>query len=190
MVSRSESSSRSVVLGGLRSRNVSSVRGKGFEERRLAKGTSSINRRSMHVVLTKEDNGSEEPAGAGGGAVESGGSVVMIVLCWSKYRQDPSSINHQCVAINCSEIGKITFISANVSLSLSSYNCVSVGTLFVMSAAVIGVETKGRERIKMTVSQKSPSRFSRTSAARGNNDYSTLICLSHPITMTSKSPPT
>ncbi len=34
----------------------------------------------MHVVERKEDNGSEDPAGAGGGAVDSEGSVVMMVV--------------------------------------------------------------------------------------------------------------
>lgn len=79
MFSRSESSSRSVGFGGLMSMNVSSCKWRGWDERRFASGTSSIRRRSMHVVERKEDNGSEDPAGAGGGAVDSEGSVVMMV---------------------------------------------------------------------------------------------------------------
>jgi hypothetical protein len=55
--------------------NVSSCREGGFEERRFARGTSSIRSRSMHVVDRNEDSGSDEPAGAGGGAVDSEGTV-------------------------------------------------------------------------------------------------------------------
>ena len=65
MFSRSESSSRSVIAGGLGSRNTVSVRGRGWTARRFARGTSSIRRRSMHVVERKEDRGSEDPTGAG-----------------------------------------------------------------------------------------------------------------------------
>ena len=38
----------------------------------------------MHVVERKEDNGSEDPAGAGGGAADSEGSVVMMVAVTHK----------------------------------------------------------------------------------------------------------
>lgn len=55
--------------------NVSSCREGGFEDRRFARGTSSIRSRSMHVVDRNEDSGSDEPAGAGGGAVDSEGTV-------------------------------------------------------------------------------------------------------------------
>jgi hypothetical protein len=68
------------VLGGFTSRNVLSVSGSGFEDRRFARGTSSIRRRSMHVVERKVDRGSDEPAGAGGGAVEREARVDMVVV--------------------------------------------------------------------------------------------------------------
>ena len=68
------------MLGGFTSRNVSSVSGSGFEDRRFARGTSSIRRRSMHVVERKVERGSDEPAGAGGGAVEREGRVDMVVV--------------------------------------------------------------------------------------------------------------
>jgi len=62
---------------------VSSVSGRGFDERRFARGTSSMRRRSMHVVERKDESGSEEPAGAGGGAVEREGRVVIAVGRWA-----------------------------------------------------------------------------------------------------------
>ena len=46
-----------------------SVRGRGWDARVLARGTSSIRRSSMHVVERKEERGSDEPAEAGTGAV-------------------------------------------------------------------------------------------------------------------------
>ena len=55
-----------------------SVRGRGFEARVLARGTSSMRRSSMHVVEKKEDRGSEEPAAAGTGAVVSDGREAML----------------------------------------------------------------------------------------------------------------
>jgi len=54
-----------------------SVRGRGFEARVLARGTSSMRRSSMHVVERKEERGSAEPAGAGTGAVVSDGREAM-----------------------------------------------------------------------------------------------------------------
>jgi hypothetical protein len=65
MFSRSVSSSRSVIVGGLGSRKTVSVRGRGWAARRFARGTSSIRRRSIHVEERKEDNGSAEPTRAG-----------------------------------------------------------------------------------------------------------------------------
>ena len=67
MFSRSESSSRSVVVGGLVSTKTVSLAGKGCVARLFARGTNSIRSRSMHVVDRKEDMGSDEPTGAGRG---------------------------------------------------------------------------------------------------------------------------
>jgi hypothetical protein len=64
-------------VGELVSRKMVSVRGRGFEARVLARGTSSMRRSSMHVVERKEERGSEEPAGAGTRAVVSNGREAM-----------------------------------------------------------------------------------------------------------------
>ena len=78
MFSLSASSSSSVTAGGLVSRKTESVSGRGCAARRFARGTNSINSRSIHVVERKEDNGSEEPGGAGRGEVDSDGRVVIV----------------------------------------------------------------------------------------------------------------
>ena len=59
------------------SRKIVSVEG-GDAARRFARGTSSIRRRSMHVVERKEVRGSEEPGGAGRGAVDREGREAMV----------------------------------------------------------------------------------------------------------------
>lgn len=56
-------------MGGVVSRKTVSERGRGWDARVLARGTSSMRRSSMHVVERKEERGSDEPAGAGTGAV-------------------------------------------------------------------------------------------------------------------------
>jgi len=58
------------------------VRGRGCAERLFARGTSSIRRRSMHVVDRKEESGSEEPTGAGRGVVVKDGREDMVVENW------------------------------------------------------------------------------------------------------------
>ena len=79
MFSRSESSSSSAVGGGFASRNTVSVSGRGCAARLFARGTSSIRRRSMHVVDRKEESGSEEPTGAGRGVVANDGREDTVV---------------------------------------------------------------------------------------------------------------
>jgi hypothetical protein len=59
------------------SRNTVSVGGRGCAARFFARGTSSIRRRSMHVVETKEERGSEDPTGGGIGVVERDGRVAI-----------------------------------------------------------------------------------------------------------------
>jgi hypothetical protein len=85
--SRSESSSSSFVTGGLVSTKTVSVLGRGRAARLLARGTSSIRRRSMHVVERKEDKGSDEPTGGGTGVVLIGGREVIVnKACHTKIR--------------------------------------------------------------------------------------------------------
>lgn len=59
------------------SRKMGSARGNGCEASRFAWATTSIRRRSKHVVDRNEFRGSEEPGGGGKGEVERGGSEVM-----------------------------------------------------------------------------------------------------------------
>jgi len=59
------------------SRKMVSARGRGWDARVLARGTSSMRRSSMHVVERKEERGSEEPAGAGTGVVAREGRDAM-----------------------------------------------------------------------------------------------------------------